>query len=46
VQGMFAAEFAMFVFFQSVGVIFFVFHSVVISLLAFCTSERNSYSHF
>jgi len=43
---MFTAELTVFVFFQSVGVIFFVFHGVIVSLLAFCAGERNSYSHF
>jgi len=46
VQSVLAAELAVFVFFDPVRGIFFVFHGIVVSLLAFRTSERNPYSHF
>jgi len=46
VQRVFAAELAMLVSFQSVGVVFFAFHSVVVPLLAFRAGQRYPYSHF
>ena len=46
VQSVFAAELAMLVSFYSVGVIFFTFYSVVVSLLALRAGERDPYSHF
>lgn len=39
------AESAIFVHFKSVGVVLFVFHSVVVALLALSAGECNFYSH-
>jgi hypothetical protein len=42
---MFAAEAAVFVHFQTVGIVLFVFHGIVVSLLAFAARQCNSHSH-
>jgi len=42
---MLPAETAVFFHFQTVRIIFLVFHCVIISLLAFCAGERNFYAH-
>jgi len=42
----FFAESAILVHLKSVGVVLFVFHCVVISLLTFCTSKCNLYAHY
>jgi hypothetical protein len=39
------AETAIFVHFQTVGVVFFVLHGVVVSLFAFSAGQCNSYAH-
>ena len=39
------AESAILVHFKSVGVVFLVFHCVVIALLALCAGEGNFHSH-
>jgi len=43
---MLPAEFAVLVHFESVRVIFLVFHGVIISLFAFGTCQGNFNSHF
>lgn len=40
-----AAEAAILVKLDTIWVVFFVFHSIVISLLAFATSQSNLYAH-
>jgi hypothetical protein len=45
-QSMLFAEFAVFVHFNPVGVIFFILHGVVISLLAFGALQSYLISHF
>ena len=45
-KGVFSAELAVFVHLESVGVVLFVLHGVVISLLAFRAGQRNLNSHF
>ena len=44
-QSVLFAESAILIHFKSVRVVLFVFHCVVIALLAFCTSEGNFNSH-
>jgi len=44
-QRMFPAEPAILIQFQSVRIVFLVFHSIIVSLLAFRTSQCNFYSH-
>jgi hypothetical protein len=42
---MLLAEFAIFVHFDSVRVVFLVFHRVVVALLAFLTRQSDFYAH-
>jgi hypothetical protein len=44
-NGMLFAEFAIFVQFDPVRVIFFVFHRVIVALLAFLTRQSNLRAH-
>ena len=46
VQGMLAAEAAVLVHFQSVGVVLLVLHGVVVALLALGAGQGNFDSHF
>lgn len=45
-QRVFAAEFAVFFHFNSVGIVLLVFFGTVIALLAFRASQSDFYSHF
>ena len=45
VQRVFSAKLAIFAEFNTIGVVLFVLHRVVIPLLAFRTGKRDSYSH-
>ena len=42
---MLLAELAVFVHFDTICIVLLVLHCVVVSLLTFCTSQRNFYSH-
>jgi len=42
---MFAAKRTVFVHFQSVGGVFFIFHGDIVALFALCASHSDSYSH-
>ncbi len=44
-DGVFAAETAVFVHFKTLGCVFFVLYGVVIALLAIIASQGNLYSH-
>ena len=44
-KGMLSAESAILLHFEAIGIIFLVLHGVVVSLLAFRTSECDFYAH-
>ena len=45
VQGVLAAETAVLVKFESVGIIFLILHSVIVALFAFAACKSDLYSH-